>query len=1176
MYSRKERNVVTVLEKRIDIQAREGKNIRSELHLENTDGRHVRGEIFSDQARIVPALTRFVNAERGYPIVFGVDVEGLSAGDMISGQITLATDGGEVSVPVSVRIMAEPSETLPGRVRSLRDFARLAERDPQEAFRVFRSRPFARLAAVNGAAEDALCRGLTAAPVTEDRMEEFLTASGLKTMVRISMDRERADFYQVTESMQDILLLRRNTWGHIVIDIEVSGDFLEVPRRRITEEDFVGSTCELEYRVLKPRLGDGRRFGKITLVIRGHRTDFLVTASAHEEGYSSGRMTIRRNTAQLARLYTDYLCGSVSAEELADRSLPLLEENAGLGADDGTALCLYRAYLYDLTGNRREAVTCIKSLDGCDLSTESPEVLGAYRYLLARTGMEKPDPEELAERISGLFLRRQESYVCMKLCMLTDEDLARNSRRLFAMADTLAAHGSRSPMLYAEVLRLLREDDSRLTRLTPLMEQVLAFAARRNLMTRELALRTAYLSENLRSYSENVYRVLAAAYDSFPMDSILEAIVRLVMKGQPRNRRYFRWYAEAVEKNLRIIRLYEYYIETIPESFRGLLPLAVRKYFAYNNTLSDSGKAFVYANIVRHRGEDPETYKTYSDQMERFAFLALERGKTGTDYAALYSWFVHDVPDGRAGENLADLLFTERVYTDEPGICSVIVIHSGLRREDRYPLQHGQAFIRRYTKDAQILFETASSMRLRTPVAYSTEPLLYREAYIGGCRQKFPDAVGIVMDATAGSGRKDPVAAENFQFWRAAAESDAFTDSFRAEARRKLLGFYAHHPEFAGFGEKVRDEDLWVRTDKAAYISVLLSVGQVRHAYDLLVRYGFEKVPADMLVRVASQMIEASDGRYDEELLLLVSYVFRADKYDERILTYLAEHYEGSMEDMLTLRKHAEDFYVETFPLDEKILARAAFTHTSLPADSKVLRAYVEHGGQRRIIRAYLETAADEQLLKSDPVDAYTAGCIEDLIDAGEPVDFAMKLMLLRRYSEMKRLSVHQEILTDRILEESEKRGVRLVFFRNLPAPFPAQYQLEDKVIVETRANPDDTVILRYRIGTGSLDKVEGEWKSAALHHRFRGIFSREFTLFYGEVLTYYIEITHNGRTRRTEEESAASPLMDFKGRSCYQRINQMLYDERQGLSGNLKETMRDYLKARHASSVLFTLEDES
>lgn len=1176
MYSRKERNVVTVLEKRIDLQAREGENIRSELHIENTDGRHVRGEIFSDQARIVPALTRFVNAEKGYPIVFGVDVEGLSAGDVISGQITLATDGGEVSVPVSVRIMAEPSEALPGRVRSLHDFAHLAEHDPQEAFRIFRSRSFARLAAESGAAMDALCRGLTEAPVTEDRMEEFLVAAGLKEGVRISVDRERADFFRVTESMQDILLIKRNTWGHVAIDIEVSGDFLEVPRRRITEEDFVGSTCELEYRILKPRLGDGRRFGKITLVIRGHRTDFIVTASAHEEGYSSGLMKVRRNTAQLVREYTDYLCGSISARELSERSVPLIEENEGLTSGQNAALCLYKAYLYDIAGNRREAVTCIKSLDGSDLSAESPEVRGEYLYLLARTGIEKIDAEELTERISDLFLTRQESYVCMKLCMLTDEDLARNSRRIFDMAETLYEHGSCSPMLYAEVLRLLREDDARLVRLTPLMEQVLVFASRRNLMTRELTLRTAYLSENLRSYSENIYRVLAAAYDSFPMDSILEAIVRLALKGQPRDSRYFRWYAEAVEKNLRIIRLYEYYIETIPESFTGMLPLAVRKYFAYNNTLSDSGKAFVYANIVRHRREDPETYKAYSDQMEQFAFFALERGKTGTDYAALYSWFVRDVPDGRSGRNLADLLFTERIYTDEPGIYSVIVIHSALKREERYPLQHGQAFIRRYTKDAQILFETASSMRYRTPVAYSTEPLLDREAYIDGCRKKFPDATGIVMDATAGSGRTVPVSADTFRFWRAAAESDAFTDSFRTEARRKLLGFYANHPEFSGFGEHVKDEDLWVRTDKAAYISVLLSVGQVRHAYDLLVRYGFENVPADMLVRVASQMIEEMDGRYDEELLLLVSYVFRADKYDEKILTYLAEHYEGSMEDMLTLRKHAEDFYVETFPLDEKILVRAAFTHTSLPADSNVLRAYAEHGGRRKIIRSYLETAADEQLLRDGPVDAYTAGCIEDLIDAGEPVDFAMKLMLLRHYSEMKKLSVHQEILTDQILEESEKRGVRLGFFRNLPAPFPAQYQLEDKVIVETRANPDDTVILRYRIGTGSLDKIEGEWKSAALYHRFRGIFSREFTLFYGEVLTYYIEITHNGRVRRTEEESAASPLMDFKGRSSYQRINQMLYDERQGLSGNLKETMRDYLRARHAASVLFTLEDES
>ena len=43
----------------------------------------------------------------------------------------------------------------------------------------------------------------------------------------------------------------------------------------------------------------------------------------------------------------------------------------------------------------------------------------------------------------------------------------------------------------------------------------------------------------------------------------LEAICKLVMKGRPVRKEYFPWYAKAVERNIRITRLYEYYLSLI-------------------------------------------------------------------------------------------------------------------------------------------------------------------------------------------------------------------------------------------------------------------------------------------------------------------------------------------------------------------------------------------------------------------------------------------------------------------------------------------------------------------------------------------------------------------------------------------------------------------------------------
>ena len=55
-------------------------------------------------------------------------------------------------------------------------------------------------------------------------------------------------------------------------------------------------------------------------------------------------------------------------------------------------------------------------------------------------------------------------------------------------------------------------------------------------------MRLAYLSGYEKKFYGCLYKALAAGYDKFPSDDVLEAICKYVMKGDPRKQVYFRWF----------------------------------------------------------------------------------------------------------------------------------------------------------------------------------------------------------------------------------------------------------------------------------------------------------------------------------------------------------------------------------------------------------------------------------------------------------------------------------------------------------------------------------------------------------------------------------------------------------------------------------------------------------
>lgn len=171
-------------------------------------------------------------------------------------------------------------------------FVSIAKDDFKEAFRIFKRASFARILEKEDKKIQTLYQGLSRQPVTYQHLEEFLIAAGKKEKVTISAREVGKEYYELSSSVKESFYIQRSGWGHLRLDVEAVGDFLEVPRKVVTDEDFIGSHYEVEYLVHKEKLGKGNQFGKIVIKSPYQELAYTIVAS------TSGKLDVDIHIAQ--------------------------------------------------------------------------------------------------------------------------------------------------------------------------------------------------------------------------------------------------------------------------------------------------------------------------------------------------------------------------------------------------------------------------------------------------------------------------------------------------------------------------------------------------------------------------------------------------------------------------------------------------------------------------------------------------------------------------------------------------------------------------------------------------------------------------------------------------------------------------------------------------------------
>ena len=360
-----------------------------------------------------------------------------------------------------------------------------------------------------------------------------------------------------------------------------------------------------------------------------------------------------------------------------------------------------------------------------------------YLYLTAKIRGDVNYEERVLDEVGKTYMRHQDSWWLLYMILNLDTRYKNPYKRLEVLEQQFE-YGIHSVMFYLEAYLCYQEKPTLLKKLGTFEIQVLNFATKYRMMTKELALYISNFASQQKKYSDNLFRILERIYKMYDEAMILNTICTLLIKGNKTEKKYFFWYQKAVDSDLKIAQLYEYYMMTIDEdSAHGPLPKSLVLYFMHGNALDYKKAAYLYASLVIHEEQAGDLYLNYREQMVAFTWEQLMKRHITESLRTLYKRFCkEDEMSAERMEAMRDICYSYEVRTKVRGMKCVLVIEKdgSVRQRIPYDEKNG-AIIYLYDKESRIVWESVEGRHYTDSIPYETKRLFYEPRFVDMCRK---------------------------------------------------------------------------------------------------------------------------------------------------------------------------------------------------------------------------------------------------------------------------------------------------------------------------------------------------------------------------------------------------------------------------------------------------------
>ena len=1135
------------------------------------------GFIYSSELRMECLDREFIGTEE--EIHYHFNAEGMEEGERLEGRFDIISNFGEYELPFSVVIEEEELPSSLGNIRNMFHFANLAKSNWQEAVRIFYSPQF--MAIFTGGNEKqyySLYRGLSAHPGNEQNVEEFLIEINKKQRVEYIPDEKEICLEDPDGNSEYGFTITRNGWGHTFLRIEADGEFISLEKNKVSDDDFLGNTCRLNFCVDMEKLHGGRNFGRIRIYNSCLELSVPVTAicvAEHRRAFGI-RKEKKRLLVQLMEYYLAFRTKKISTRTWMSETEKLVERLKSLDEKDVQTV-LFEVQLLITQERYNEAKWMLdrihKELETKDVS---PEIACYYLYLTTLYSRKEEDIEAAAERVERIYRANSDNWRIAWLMLYLSEEYGKSAAKRFLVLEEQFGKGCVSPILYVEAWHLMEMNPTLLMKLSSFEIQVLRFAAKRELLTRDVTDQLCYLVQKRKDYSGPLFEVLKECYEKYPDNETLQAICMLLIKGNKTDRACFEWYRLGVEQELRITRLYEYYMMALPEDYAGELPRMIVMYFAYNSELDYRKNAFLYAYVYRKREEQPELYLSYCDKMELFMVEQIKKERINENLAYLYkNLLVPRLLNDETANKLAALLFMNRITVSARDIRKVLVLYPVSRMEYEYPVREGKAMVPLYGMDGTILLEDQEGNRYVHTAPYDVEKFMLPGKLVSLISPYVTENFGLNMYMCEGDKSLDTITQENEKRFRSVAESEYTRREYKSEIHLKLIHYYYDQDyirELDSYLEGLSPEKMG-DVERSEIIRFMVLRGMYDKAFEWVKSYGAQGIDAKNIVRLTSRLLARDGFVEDDTMTYAVAYAFNRGKYDGNLLMYLVCFYDGKIRELRDIWKAAEAFEVDTYELCERMIVQMLFSGSFVGEWMEIFKTYVSGGAKAPIEGAFLSRCSWDYFVKDKLIDSFIFTDAVRVYERGEKLDIVVRLSLLKYFAENKNeITPPIQKVIKQFLCDVTDENLFFPFFREYAGEIPFMAQFEDKTMIEYKTRPGVRVMIHYMIDRG--ENAKAEYRKEEMRNMYGGICVKAFVLFFGERLQYYITEEADGKEQLTESASVSkSDIMQEVKEDRFNLINDIVVGMTLQDYDTVDCLLEEYFKKEYMTSNIFHLQ---
>ena len=349
----------------------------------------------------------------------------------------------------------------------------------------------------------------------------------------------------------------------------------------------------------------------------------------------------------------------------------------------------------------------------------------------------------------------------------------------------------------------------------------------------------------------------------------------------------------------------------------------------------------------------------------------------------------------------------------------------------------------------------------------------------------------------------------------------------------------------------------------------------LRGNYDLagqwLAEYGPYFMDVKILVRLLGVLLERDNRTEDPVLLAAAEYAFQRGKYNSVVLEYLIRYYRGMTRNMRDIWKAAKSFDMDCYMLCERILVQMLYSGAFIGEKMEIFQYYIAQGAKLEVEEAFLAQCAFDYFVKERVTDREVFREIRQMYLRGEPVQKVGKLAFLKYFAEKKEeRSQDDEALIRQFLEEMMEEEIYLEFFREFSEYADLQQELADKTILEYRSESRARVRIHYAI---LYENGESEgYRSEYMKEAYGGVCFKDFILFFGESLQYYITEENDGEEQLTESGTLQKGDHSQNEESRYRLINDIVISKSMEDFDTMDQLLEEYYRNDFVGSRLFEL----